>query len=140
MAVKSFDPKQLAINCGGNPITGYAEGTFVTVARDEDAFNFTAGSDGEGARAKINVQSGTVTMTLMQSSAANDILSAFALSDELTNGGTFPLLVKDNNGRSLFAAETAWVQKFPDSEFSNDVTTREWVIRTDKLKVFVGGL
>lgn len=140
MGVKSFDPKQLAINCGGNPITGYAEGTFIDIERDEDAFNFTAGADGEGARAKINVQSATITLTLIQSSASNDILSAFALADELTNSGLFPLLVKDNNGRSLYAAETAWVQKFAKSEFSNDVTSREWVIRTDKLKMLVGGL
>lgn len=140
MAAKTFDPKKLVMNCGGNNVTGYADGTFVKVERDEDAFSFTAGADGEGVRAKSNVKSATVTFTLLQSSAANDIFSAFALADELNNGGLFPLLIKDNNGRSLFAAESAWVQKMADSEFSGDVTNREWVVRTDSLQVLVGGL
>lgn len=140
MSVKTFDPKNLLISAGPNQLTGFAEGSFVTVARDEDAFNLTVGSDGEGARAKSNIKSGTVTLTLLQSSAGNDILSTLAKSDELNGGGVFPLLVKDASGRSLFAAETAWVQKLPDSEFSNEITSREWVIRTDKLEAFVGGL
>jgi hypothetical protein len=139
MAVKTFDPDKLAISIGGNLITGFAEGSFVKVSRDTDSFNLTVGSDGEATRVKTNNKAGTVVITLQQSSASNDILSALAASDELSNGGAVPLLVKDNSGRSLYSAETAWVQKYADAEYSNDVTDREWTIRTDALAFFVGG-
>jgi len=140
MAAKQFDPKQLAIICGGNQLTGYAEGTFINVEKDEDDWSLTVGSDGEGVRAKSNNNSATVTFTCTQGSIANDILSAFRSSDQLNNAGTFPFMMKDNNGRSLMVAETMWVQKPAAFEGSNEPTSREWVLRTDNLQILVAGL
>ena len=139
MSVKTFDPSQLAVSIGGALLTGFADGTFVKVSRDTDAFNLTIGSDGEGTRVKTNNKSATIVVTLQQTSSSNDFLSGLAASDELSNGGAVPLLIKDNSGRTLFSAETAWVQKYADAEYSNDVTSREWTIRTDFLVAFIGG-
>ena len=139
MTVKTYDPAQVALIFGGVEIGGYADGTFVTVARDEDAFSLQIGTNGEGVRSKSNNKSGTFTFTLLQSSASNAILSAIAQLDELTNAGVFPAMVKDNSGSSIHTAETAWIQKVPDSEYSKEAGPREWVIRTNNLQPFVGG-
>lgn len=139
MAAKTYDPSQVAIIVGGFQITGFADGSFLTVARNADAFALYVGTDGEGTRAKSNNKSGRITLTLAQSSDSNAILSGIAVADELSNNGIVPVLIKDNSGNSLYAAETAWIVKAPDSEFGREIGSREWIIETDNLAVFVGG-
>jgi hypothetical protein len=139
MAAKTYDPSQVAIIVGGFQITGFADGSFLTVARNADAFALYIGTDGEGTRAKSNNKSGRITLTLAQSSDSNAILSGIATADELSNNGIVPVLIKDNSGVSLYAAETAWIVKAPDSEFGREVGSREWILETDNLSVFVGG-
>jgi len=139
MSVKTYDPGSVSIVFAGIPFEGFADGTFVTVGRDNPSFNSIVGSDGEGARAKSNDQSGTATVTLMQSSVTNDLLSEVVRQDELTGDGVHPLLIKDNSGASIYQAETAWLEKPADGEFAREITNREWVIKTDKLLVLTGG-
>ena len=137
--VKTYDPKQVAVIIGGNIITGFTDGTFVMVERNDPAFNLKVGVDGIGTRAKTNNQSGKITITLHQSSASNDTLSALASADELSNTGVVPAMVRDASGRTLCTALTAWVQKYANGEFAKEVTNRVWVIETDQLIIFDGG-
>ena len=129
----------MACIVGGKIGQGFSDGTFIKVERNEQAFSLKVGVDGEGTRAKSNNKSGKITITLMQSSSFNDVLSAFAAADELSNTGAVPFFLKDNSGRTLVTALTCWVQKYADSEFAKEVSTRTWVLETDDIEVFVGG-
>ena len=124
MAVKTYDASQVAIIVGGFNITGFADGSFVSVERNADAFALYVGTDGEGTRAKTNNKSGRFTFTLSQSSDSNAILSGIAAADELKNAGVVPVLVKDGSGASLYAAETAWIVKQPAAEFGREIGSR----------------
>ena len=137
--LKTFDPKQTSLIFGAKIISGFADGTYITVERNEQLFNLKVGVDGEATRAKSNNLSGKVTFVLMQSAQSNDDLSAIALADELSNSGVLPLLAKDGSGTSIFSALTAWLQKFPNAEFAKEASTRTWVIETDNLQMFIGG-
>ena len=137
---KNYDPKEVSVIVGGHIVTGYADGTFLTVSRNKDAFTLGVGADGEGARSKSNDKSGRLTLTLLQSSASNDVLSGFATADEIANGGQVPVLVKDNNGTTIVEAATAWIVKKADVEYSHEITNREWIVESDRLDVLVGGL
>jgi len=141
MAVKTYDPANILLTVAGIPISGYADGTFISIVRDNPSYNSGTGSDGEGYRAKSNDKSGTCTLTLLQTSESNDALSALYQLDEATGDGVGPLLLKDNseNGRSIYEAETCWIEKPADAEFAREVSDREWVIKTDKLVAFIGG-
>ena len=139
MSVKTYNAADVAIVFAGVPIEGYADGTFVAVARDNPSWNKNIGADGEGVRAKSNDKSGTITLTLMQSSLSNDALSALALLDEASGDGVGPFLMKDNSGRTICSAETAWIQKPADVSFAREAETREWVFETNLLDMFVGG-
>jgi hypothetical protein len=136
--VKTFDPAQFSCIVGGKIMKGFADGTFIRVERNEQAYNLKVGVDGEGTRVKSNNKSGKVTITLMQSSESNEALSAFAAADELSNSGAVPLLLKDGTGTTIMSAATAWVQKYPDAEFAKEATTRAWVLETDELIEFIG--
>jgi hypothetical protein len=139
MSVKSYDPAKVTITFAGIIVEGYAKGTFVLAARNNPSFNLKVGSSGEGARAKSNDRSGTVTLTLQQSSASNDLLSAQAALDEASGDGIGSLLVKDLSGTTLCSAETAWIQKPTDVECSDEISDRQWVLETDILNIFAGG-
>jgi len=141
MPAKVYDPKSVVIVFGPVLVTGFADGTFLSVDFNEDAFSLQMGTDGEGTRSKTNNESATITFTLMQSSQANTLLSALHGLDLLSpsGDGIVPLLIKDLNGDSLYSAETAWIRKRPTSEFGREAGPREWTIETDNLAAVVGG-
>lgn len=139
MAVKTYSAKDVTIIFNGIPISGFADGTFMVAARDNPAFTSGSGADGEGWRAKSSDKTGTITLTLLQTSASNDLLSSLALLDESTGNGVGPFLAKDGSGRTLISAQTAWIEKQADSEFARDASDREWVLKTDSLSTLVGG-
>lgn len=139
MGVKTYDPKQMSIVIGGKQASGFADGTFLNVELDEDAFGLTVGADGEGMRAKSNNKSATITLTLLPTSDYNRHLSELAQADEDSNSGAVPLLIKDGSGFDIHAAETVWIQKKAAAEYSREGSPREWVLRTDSLQSFLGG-
>lgn len=141
MTVKVYDPAAVTQILGTIPISGYADGTFISVEWNEDAFNLTVGVDKEACRAKTNNVSATITCTLLQSSITNDLLCALHQVDLNTpNGdGVVPYLLKDLTGRTLLTAETAWIRKMASVSFSKEAESREWVIETDALIGLVGG-
>ena len=136
MAVKTYDPANVSAIYGTIPISGYSEDSAITVEHDEDDWTLQMGVDGEGTRSKTSNRSATVTISLMQSSATNDLLSAERELDINTPGGTGgkPFIIKDNSGTTLFSMETAWIQKPPTAELNREATAREWVFRTDVLQ------
>lgn len=139
MAVKTYDPKQVSVIIGSQPMKGFSDGDFVTVERNEDNWTLMVGADGESTRSKNANKSGKITITLLGSSESNDYLSQLQLADELTGNGTFGGLIKDNRGRSLYTFATGWITKQPSAGFAKESPTREWVIETDELIPFTGG-
>lgn len=138
MALKTYDPASVVVSVGGVPMSGYADGTFVSVDRDEDAFTKVTGADGNTTRVKTNNRSGSLTLTLMQSSPSNDVLSGFAQLDEALNAGVVPVLIKDLSGTSTYFSATGWIRKYATSDFGKEINNREWIIDLADLDVFVG--
>ncbi len=139
MAVKTYSPKDVSVIVAGTQITGFAEDTFVSVERDADAFTKVVGASGEVARSASADLSGTITLTLLGTSASNDILSALAIADQVSLSGEFPVLIKDEFGTSLHTAPSAWIMKQPNKEYAAEVGETEWVLQCSELIEFVGG-
>lgn len=139
MTVETYSPKKVTVILGGKIITGFAEGTFITLEREVDSFTKVVGADGEVSRTANANKSGSATITLKQTSNSNDLLSALLIADELSLQGQVPFLLKDGNGRTKAASPCAWIRRVPNSEFSSDQTTREWIIDLSELTVFTGG-
>lgn len=132
---KDFDPKQISLILGTHIISGYADGTFAAFAMNKDGYSLTVGADGEGTRVKSNDLSGRMTITLLKSSSTNAVLSAI-----YNSGLQVPSLLKDNNGDTAAAAASAWLVRNSDFEYSNEETTVEWIIESDRWDVIVGGI
>lgn len=138
MSVRTYDPASVQIVVGAAVMSGFTDGTFVEVARDEATWTKAVGADGTVTRGKTNNRSGTVTITLKQSSPSNDVLSALLISDELTSLTVFPILIKDLSGTSIYFSAQGWVQQFANSTFGKDITDRTWTIATAEIDMLVG--
>lgn len=130
-SVRTYNPARVIVNVNGFNITGFADGTFVAIAMVSDGITAMVGADGEIARAINSDRRCNVTITLLQTSPANDFLSTMYEVDVLTCGGNAgPILIQDLCGTTLFESSFSWVTKQPDTEFSNEVTNRAWAIQT----------
>lgn len=137
-----YDPNELSIMVCGIPIEGgFADGSFVEIEQDSDDFADVVGVDGDVTRSKTNDRRATITITLMQSSASNALLSALNNIDrKASNGaGVGPCLIKDNQGTSLYAGEKSWIAKPPTAGFDKTAGPRAWKIRVADLERLDGG-
>lgn len=141
MAIKSYDPSDVSMFYGPIEMQGFAQDAAISMEHDEDDWTHVVGVDGEGTRSKTSITSATVTVSLMQSSAVNVLLSAERQLDISTPGGTggLPVLIKDNSGTTILSAESAWIQKPPTAEFNREASTREWVFKLDSVIALHGG-
>jgi len=141
MATKDYDPKQVVLSLGGVAVEGYADGTFITAQRNNQTFNLVSGASGETVRAKSNDKTGTLEITLLQSSATNDWLSGKMLADEgPTNAGKFSVAMIDKNGTTVVSAVEGWVQQPPAVEYGKELGERTWTIECGELLFLVGGI
>lgn len=136
----TYDPESVTISVIGNLITGFAAGEFITAEYNEDAFTTVVGADGKVCRVRNANQTATITLTLMQSSPSNDVLSAAANLDRLTGNGAGAFLLKDGRGTTLLSAQNCWVKKPPPAGFGKELGDRAWIIECDKLEGTIGGV
>lgn len=140
MSLGVYDPKRLLVIVGTIPITGFVDGEFVSVSKNEEAWSYTAGADGGGTRTRMRRPDGRITLTLQAVNASNASLNALAQADELTPGGLpYPIQINDLLIGSLASAPTAWCVKIPDLVRGNEAPTVEWVFETDNLIISHGG-
>jgi len=139
MAYAQYDPGQVIVVIGGAPVSGFADGTFVSVSFDEQQWNKVTGADGLTQRSKTNNYAGSITITLLNSARSNDALSQLWTEDRERNDGAVPVLIKDLSGRTIWQAEHGWVQQMPDQGFAKSAESREWVIDCDSLRGIAGG-
>jgi Protein of unknown function (DUF3277) len=138
--VQTYNPAKVVLTFLGQIVTGFAEGSFLKASRNKDTYTYTAGADGSGCRTLNPDKSGRVTITLMQSSISNDVLSAAQILDELTGSATGPLIVKDLNGSLVVSAGNAWIVKPADVDLAAEVGNREWVIEAKEMTIAGGSI
>jgi hypothetical protein len=141
MTTRIYDSNQVQVAFAGIPVQGYADGDFLTITAETDAFTSVVGTDGEVSRSKSNDRRATVEIILMSTSPTNDLLSAVHVADLNSPGGAGvgALLVTDLNGTSLFTAGNAWVVKAPDVTYGREANERTWTLQVDSLVAFTGG-
>lgn len=137
--METYDPAQVSLVVGGNIISGFMDGTFIQVTRDEDTWTLLTGSDGEVARARNHNRAGKIVVTLMQTSPANDILSALHQRDYLTGIPAGATRIADGLGNTVLGGDEAYVLKPADVGFGKELEAREWTIVVPKLDGLIGG-
>lgn len=139
MSIKTYNPNDTVFTFGGNIMTGYADGVFLSIVRPEDMYNTTVGANGEVVRVQSNNTMSEVTLTLLQSSLSNTILSAIHELDIVSGFGVLPIAIKDLSGLTTFFAGDGFIKKYADQEFGKEISNREWVFTTAESNILIGG-
>ena len=139
--VKTYDPAQVQVTVGGAILTGFGDGTFITITRTQNSFTSQVSPDGkELIRTKINDRSALLTFTLQQVSVANLILSNLANRDEVDSDGVVPVQIIDLTSEdTIFVSGKGWIEKPPDGIFANTPQGRAWLIRLAEVPMTHGG-
>lgn len=138
MAVKQYNPGEVAVSYGGVLASGLGDGVFASISFNNDYFALQKGADGEALRTSTQDMSARIEITCLQGSSFNDTMSQFFNADRLGDVGGLPLLIKDS-GTSVWAAENAWIVKPPDAERGKEGSEVTWTLETDNLEFNVGG-
>lgn len=139
---KTYDLDQVAINFALQDLgQGFGEGAAIKFEKTKETFTEKEGADGSVARSKTGSKLWKVTVTLLNTSGGNAILSGIHTLDEnAPNGaGMGPLLVKDLGGKSLFISSKAWIRTWPNLELNAEASNVEWVIMAAGAVPFWGG-
>ena len=139
---KIWDLEQLAPIILGVPIEGgFGEGEVLKLEWDEPSFTIKKGADGGVTRSKTYNGVAKITLTLMQTSSFNALLSAILLSDRRgKNGaGVGPTQIRDKSGATIYFAAKSWIEGPPAAAFAREASHREWVIMCADAEGFEGG-
>ena len=137
----TYSADQHFLIIGGFPITGFQDGSEVTITIDENVMTRQVDNDGRGVTFnRTNNKMATITFTLNEGGAGNDFLSGMyqAFQNGLP-GGVLPVYFKDNNGRSIFASTSCTVETLPSLGGGRESSGREWVLGTGQSEIFIGG-
>jgi hypothetical protein len=139
MMARTYDPKKVLVTVNGVPLSGFADGDFVSAEFGDNEWSVVTGADGEATRVKMNHPEGTITITLHATSKSNDWLTTVTNIDNLSGISPVAIFIRDtNSGTQIFARECS-VQQKPAVTFGRDLSNREWAFVTGRLEVELGG-
>lgn len=122
MSVNTYDPQDVNVVVDSTFLTGFADGTFVTVEPDEESYTPYVGAKGEVSRAKNANKMGKITVTLSQDSPSNAYLSKLEKGTK-----TFPVSVVDQNFGTTSGGNDCWIERKANTEYGKEINSREWV-------------
>lgn len=120
-------------------VSGYSEDSIVNIEWTSPRYALYTGADNTGTRVYNASNSATLTLSLQQTSASNDVLSRLFANDGRDSSGLFTIQVKDGSGRSVYFSDDAYIGIRPDAAFANSMMTRDWVIQAFNLDGYAGG-
>ena len=140
--VSTYDPTKLTVIVGGVIVSGFIDGDFISAKRDEDLYNKRVGADGHVARARNANKSGTIEITLLQSSpAVNEIAALVALDNFFFDGDILiPIsILSPGTNAELVVSTQSWLKTPPEMVFAKEVSDRKFIFDCADLKLSLGG-
>ena len=127
----NYNTGQVSLSLGGVPLSGFGEDAMVSIEWDSDITTDKVGVDGEVTASKTNDRRATATITLMESSPSNAVLTGFFLARKAGGDaiGVVPFFMEDGISGETVIGPEAWVLKAPSVEKGKEAGEREWSIR-----------
>src|SRR5690606_18976977 len=112
----------------------------ISIDRNSDVFKPIKAIRGGRTRVRDLDTSATVSLTLLQVSPTNDVLTRIVQEDYISGTGRIDLLLKDQSGNSIFGSSEAYIKGFPKVVYRDSVEAVVWVFECQSTdEYFVGG-
>lgn len=120
----TYDPKLFQAIVDGKFITGYDDGTMVSISKEEDTFEVKEDAQGNPIVSEKHSGTATVTITLSQTSPSVALLTRLANQrKEVPAWFKYNGTPKENSGGTR-----ARVKKPSDKEYGDEASSREFEI------------
>jgi len=118
---------------------GIGADTVLEIDQEGETVTYAQGLDGEGVFS-FHPGGGTrVKLTLMQTSAANQVLTALYTTSMANEGLLYPCYWQDRKGTSSGIGASAAITKLPPEKFGKEADTNTWEIIVHDPARIVGG-
>jgi hypothetical protein len=125
--IKTYSPQSVRIAWAGVPITGYADGEFVTITPNSDLTDEVVGAAGDVALTKIANYTAMVTVTLLQNAESNlylsNIYAAQQRADDIVREN---LTIVDPSGSTLYECRDAHLKTAAPVTLSDGQNAKTW--------------
>ena len=121
--INTYSPKDVILSIGGYQLTGWQS---INITRSAKSFQVIKGIRGKNTRVPNKDTSATITISLLQSSASNEVMSWILDSDVSEGTGRIALTLKDKSGSSVFSSVEAYITGYPTASFTGQFEYRQW--------------
>lgn len=126
--MNEFDPRSVSVTVNSTIITGFADGTFIKVEKNEDNFKTYVGAQGEVSRSISADKTGKITVTLQSTSPSYIYLNSLS-----TQNIDYPAYVSDLNTGITYGGTSCRIVKPAAVEISKEITAREFTLDVAEL-------
>lgn len=130
MEFYTYNARSHILTVGTDLITGFADGTGISIAWESNRTADKAGIYGDVAVSELNDLRATATITLLSTANSNVALNRRA---EFRLYGPFELRTVEGD-LALFSP-WCWVQKLPDVNVDAEVPNNAWEVRLSEAKI-----
>lgn len=132
--LKDYSPAAVSVSWGGFGFEGFGEDSFVTASRSTPNTSAKIGAQGSVGLTVSADKTGTIEVTLMQTSQTNRYLSAVQNAQDVASTiFRAPFLVTDPSGGSLVVCKSAHIQEAPDVTLGADQNEKTWMFFCEDL-------
>lgn len=134
--VLTYNPEDVYLSIGGYNCAGWDE---ISIERATPAYKLIKGIRGKHTRIKDEDTSALVTISLMQVSPTNDVLSELHTQDIIETTGRLDLLLIDKSGNSKFGSSEAYITGYPKRTFKDSIEYVVWTIQCQTTDNYIVG-
>lgn len=123
--VYTYNPEKVQLVLGGYTVVGWNQ---ISIKRSVPVFKIVKGINGKHTRVKDPDTSALITVGVMQTSDANDVLSRTLELDSINGTGRIELTLKDGSGDSVFNSVEGFIIGYPEIVYSDQIAFNQWTI------------
>jgi hypothetical protein len=133
--LRDFVPESTAINWGGIDFSGFAPDTYVTASRNSPNTTNSVGADGSVGITKNADKTGTIEVTLMQTSNTHRYLAAVQAGQDVGSAQLIraPMTIVDPSGGFIAVAEGVHIMTPPEVSLGSDQNPKTWTFFAERL-------
>lgn len=124
-SVNTYAPKDVSFIVGGYALSGWAS---IRISRNSQVYTQVRGIRGKNTRYRNTDTSATLTVSILQTEEANDILSQIVERDRELGTGRIALTIKDGSGSAVISSSEAFIAGYPEVVYSGGFEYRNWTI------------
>lgn len=124
-SVYTYSPKDVVFILGGYALSGWGS---IRISRNSQVYTQVRGIRGKNTRYRNTDTSATITVSILQTEEANDILSEIVDIDRELGTGRIALTIKDGSGTAVISSSEAFIAGYPEVVYSGGFEYRSWTI------------